>query len=191
MSENSREKRQKVDRRVVRTRDRLGDALVEIVKEKPFDEVTVREVADRAGVGRSTFYEHFRDTQDLFLSDADEFLEMMATALSRSNEISDRVAPVRELFEHVAENRKLYRVLIEAGSLHAFLELAQGHFARGIAQRLEERSPSIPIEASVAVALAGSLMSMMTWWLDHGTSVPAYEMDVAFHKLVWKGVAGS
>src|SRR5207302_9813313 len=99
---------------------------------------TVQDVLDRAGVGRSTFYVHYRDKDDLFLSDADEFLEAIATMLSRREEKSDRVAPVREFFAHVAEAQQLYTALAEAGRIHDFLELAQGHFSRGIEQRLVE-----------------------------------------------------
>src|SRR3954463_13974337 len=93
------------DLRVRRTRDRLGDALVELLLQKSFDEVTVQEILDRAGVSRSTFYTHFRDTNDLFLSDVDDFFEGMATALSRGGSKSKRVAPVQELFAHIGESR--------------------------------------------------------------------------------------
>ena len=65
----------KEDRRVRRTRDKLGDALVELLVQKSFDEITVQDVLDRAGVSRSTFYSHFSDKNDLFFSDSDEFLE--------------------------------------------------------------------------------------------------------------------
>src|SRR5690349_440792 len=114
--------RQKIDRRVLRTRDRLGDALVALMQEKPFDAITVQEVLDRAGVSRSTFYVHYKDKEDLFLSDLDEFLEMMAMRLSRRREESERVAPVRELFAHVAEAQQLYAALVEAGRIPDFLE---------------------------------------------------------------------
>ncbi len=56
----------KVDRRIRRTRDTLGDALVQLIQEKPFDEITVQDVLDRACVGRTTFYTHYRDKDDLF-----------------------------------------------------------------------------------------------------------------------------
>jgi AcrR family transcriptional regulator len=59
---------------VLRTRDTLGDALVALMQEKNFDEITVCEVLDRAGVVRSTFYAHYRDKDDLFLSDIEDFL---------------------------------------------------------------------------------------------------------------------
>jgi len=53
--------RRKPDKRVRRTHERLGSALIELIQEKPIDDVTVQEVLDRASVGRSTFYLHFRD----------------------------------------------------------------------------------------------------------------------------------
>jgi AcrR family transcriptional regulator len=57
-----------LDQRIRRTHQRLGSALVGLIQEKPIDEVTVQEVLDRAAVGRSTFYLHFRDKNDLLLS---------------------------------------------------------------------------------------------------------------------------
>src|ERR1035438_4682376 len=73
----------KIDRRVRRTRDRLGDAIIGLMQEKPFETLTVQQVLARAGVGRSTFYSHYRDKDDLFLSDLEEFLEMMSTLILR------------------------------------------------------------------------------------------------------------
>src|SRR5450759_3977791 len=93
----------RIDRRVRRTRDVLGDALVDLMHEKPFAAITVQQVIDRADVGRSTFYTHYRDKDDLFLSDVEDFFEAISTMLERNCEDSKRVAPVRELFTHVAE----------------------------------------------------------------------------------------
>src|SRR5580765_5460700 len=93
----------RTDRRTLRTRDALGDALVELMHERPFKSITVQDVLDRAGVGRSTFYTHYRDKDDLFISDVEDFWEMMSSMLERSGERSMRVAPVRELFSHIAD----------------------------------------------------------------------------------------
>lgn len=182
----------KIDRRILRTRDRLGDALIELIQEKPFDQVTVQEVLDRAGVGRSTFYLHYRDKDDLFLSDVEEFLEAIATALARCKDKSDRVAPIAEFFGHVAEAQKLYRALVESGRIHDFLDLARGHFARGIEQRLRQSSRAQSLTAAErsarAHALAGNLISLLQWWLDRGAKESPQQMDEMFHAMVWKGI---
>jgi AcrR family transcriptional regulator len=181
----------KEDQRVRRTRDRLGDALVELLVKKPFDDITVQDVLDGAGVSRSTFYTHYRDKNDLFLSDAEEFFEGMATALSRFGDKSERVAPVQELFAHVGEARPFYNALVESGRMPDVIQLGQEHFARGIEQRLNEmpRARTIPPDRRGAIAhgLAGSLFSLLTWWVQHGMALSPEEMDKLFHRLVWSG----
>jgi AcrR family transcriptional regulator len=71
--------RKKPDGRVARTRDRLGDAMIALILEKPFDSITVQDVLDRAGVGRSTFYAHYKDKDDVLISEVDEFFSDVAT----------------------------------------------------------------------------------------------------------------
>src|SRR5262245_11573824 len=90
------------DRRIRRTQGRLRDALVALLHEKRIDKITVQEVLDQAAVGRSTFYLHYRDKNDLFLCMLEEGLEMWSTTLGRQQEKSLRVAPVEEFFAHVA-----------------------------------------------------------------------------------------
>jgi AcrR family transcriptional regulator len=184
--------RHKVDERVRRTHERLGSALVALIQEKSIDDVTVQEVLDRASVGRSTFYLHFRDKNDLLLSQLEKFLEMMSTALSIRKEASRRVVPVAEMFEHIGSQKKMYRALADSGRLNDFFDLAQGYFSRGIERRLVEtgRLPKIPQRelAARASALAGSLLSLLRWWLDRGAKEPPDAMDKLFHRMVWSGL---
>src|SRR3984957_20249914 len=194
MSNNEQRKpaseRRKPDRRIERTRNRLGNALIALLQEKPIDEVTVREVLDRAKVGRSTFYVHYRDKDDLFLSQLEEGLQMWSNILSVKQEKSRRVTPVTEFFAHVASARKLYRSLVASGRIQAFFDLAQGYFARGIARRLKEIGLPIPDQRESdarAHALAGNLLSLLKWWLDRGAREPAKDMDDLFHRMAWKG----
>jgi AcrR family transcriptional regulator len=163
-----------------------------LFQEKPFDEISVQEILDRAGISRSTFYAHYRDKDDLFLSDAEEFLEMMSTILLRNREDSKRVVPVRELFAHVAEMRKLHRALLASDKLHDFLELGRGHFARAIDRRLAEMPSTASIPATqrtpMSQAFAGALLSLLTWWMNQPNPVSPAEMDDIFHQMVWSGV---
>src|SRR5262249_52321613 len=183
----------KIDRRIKKTRDRLGDALVSLMQEKPFGTITVQDVLDRAGVSRSTFYVHFTDKNDLLMSDVDEFFEAVSTALSARGDKSDRVFPVREFFAHIVEARRFVNALAASGKWQENLELAKGHFARGIERRLAElpRGHSIPIanRPAIAFALAGTLLALLAWWLDHGSRDSPAHMDDNYHQLVWSGVS--
>src|ERR1051325_10192877 len=99
----------KTDARVRRSRDALGDALVALMQEKPFDTITVQDVLDRANVSRSTFYLHYSDKDDLLMSDAEEFFEAISTALSQHSDKSDRVFPVEEFFTHLADVQPFFK----------------------------------------------------------------------------------
>ena len=184
--------KRKPDRRAQRTRDRLGSAFLELSLEKPIRDITVQEVLDRSSVGRSTFYVHFRDKDDLLFSQLEGFLEVTSTMLTKRGEKSDRVMPIAEIFDHIGNQNKLYRAIFEAGHLEEFYQLAQGYYARGIEQRLRDtgRFTAVPKRelAARAAALAGSMISLLRWWLDRGEKESPREMDRIFHSMAWAGV---
>lgn len=196
MSENDRlhlaQLKKREDARVRRTRDALGDALVALMQEKPFGTITVQDVLDRAKVGRSTFYSHYSDKDDLLMSDAEEFFESVAMMLSVRGDTSDRVFPVREFFGHIIEAKQFVDALVSAGKMNDNMELARGLFARGIERRLAElpKGQGIPESERPAIAFAhaGALLALLTWWVDRGMKQPPAEMDELFHRMVWKGV---
>lgn len=186
------EKPRKPDARVRRTRDQLGAALIQLIQEKPISDVTVQDVLDRSGVGRSTFYLHYRDRDDLLLSQLEMFLEHMSTVLTKRKDKSNRIVPVEELFAHIGNQNQLYRVLSDSGHLKEFFDLAEGSFARGIEQRLAESGRFVEVPkrelAARSAALSGSLLSLMRWWLDRGEKESPQAMDAMFHRMVWTGM---
>ncbi len=182
----------KQDRRVGRTRHRLVTTLRQLFQEKPLTAITVQDVLDHSGVSRSTFYAHFDDIEDLFLTDVDEFLERVATGLTRAGDKSERLAPVREFFTHVGDARQMRLALARSDRLLDFFELARAHFARGIESRLAEmaRSKLLPAteRAVLAHALAGALIAQLEWWNHHRTKISAERMDGWFHRLAWASI---
>jgi AcrR family transcriptional regulator len=183
----------KTDRRVLRTRDTLGDALVQLIHEKAFDDITVQEVLDRAGVGRSTFYAHYSDKDDLFLSDVEDFFELFASLLTRRQASPTRLAPVGEFFAHISEAREFYARLVAAGKANDVKALGLGFFARSIEQRLQLAGVTMDRVqmAAHAHALAGSMFALLDWWIDQGMKADPKEMDALFHKIAWNGIRPS
>ena len=139
-------------------RERLGDALVALLQEKPLDDISVQEILDRAQVARSTFYAHFSDKRDLLLSDADHFFGFIAGR------------PVRELFAHVAQMRLLCEAL--SGN-EAVRSLGRAHFAKAFAAR----GPAL------AEALAAALFALVDHWMRTGMRQTPQEMELLFDKL--------
>jgi AcrR family transcriptional regulator len=190
------------DRRVGRTRARLGQALRKLMEERPLEKISVQDVIELAGVSRSAFYAHYDDKVDLLLSDMDEFLERMATLLVVRNEQSNRIAPVHEFFTHVGEAVEIRAALARSERLQDFFDLAVDHFARGIELRLKqiaERETAPPQRCSggiaaaarsdlIAHALAGAFVGFLNAWTRKGQPHAAAAMDTLFHELAWAGI---
>src|SRR6266496_5476216 len=80
------------DRRIQKTQHLLRGALVSLISEKPYDAIVVKEILDRANVGRSTFYTHFRDKDDLLVSGIHEMLRpVQSTAQPAAGKRRDRI----------------------------------------------------------------------------------------------------
>lgn len=183
----------KTDRRILRTRDALGDALVALIQEKNFDDITVQQVLDRAGVGRSTFYTHYRDKDDLFVSDVEEFFEMFSTLLKRRGASVKRLAPVGEFCEHLRDVREFYAAVVKSDKINDVRALGRGFFARSIDERLRAAGAETNAvhRAAKAHALAGSMFALIDWWVDRGMKMEPREVDEIFHRTAWSGLADS
>jgi AcrR family transcriptional regulator len=180
----------RTDRRILRTRDTLGDALIELMHDKPFDSITVQQVLDRAGVSRSTFYTHYRDKDDLFLSDVEDFLEQIGTLLTRRSAPACRLFPVEELFTHLADLPSISEVINRSGKGPDVRELGIGCFARSIEKRLifaGVKQSRLELNAT-AHSLAGSLFSLLDWWLRNDKTMAPKDLDAHFHRLAWGGL---
>jgi AcrR family transcriptional regulator len=182
--------REKMDRRVLRTRDALGDALVALMHEKDFDEIRVQDVLNRAGIGRATFYAHYQNKNDLFVSDVEDFLEQCSSALKRQNAQPSRLLPVREFFAHIRDMREFHAALLRSRKLDDVWELARGFFARSIEERLQAAGVKMEpaLRSAQAHALAGSFFSILDWWIARGMKADPKDMDAFFHKMAWRGL---
>lgn len=87
------------DRRIRRTRTALHRALIELMMQRPYERITVAEVIARADIGRSTFYAHFRDKDDLLVVSCTEHLR---EEIARSSD-QRRWAPVRVVLMPAAD----------------------------------------------------------------------------------------
>jgi AcrR family transcriptional regulator len=187
MKTSNQNKKRKKDARVIRTRDRLGDALIELMHETPFEEITVQHVLDRARVSRSTFYSHYTNKNDLLFADVDDFWQLMSTLLTRGNEKSNRIAPVRELFTHIADVGNFREALRSSGKIHDVMELGREHFARSIEKRLRDLGAATqPNGGILGQMLAGALFSLLDYWISHGMKETPEQIDELYHQIAWK-----
>jgi hypothetical protein len=130
----------------------------------------------------------------LFFSDLEDFFELMSTLLLRHREASNRVAPVRELFAHVAQMRQLHAALIAADKLRDFLEMGQEYFARAIDRRLGELTSSGTIAPAQRTAIGARFrwsfaVTNVVVGRSRCVRVPLKRWTTFTIIMVWSGVA--
>jgi AcrR family transcriptional regulator len=186
------------DRRIQRTRRALEQALLELIAEKGYDAVTIQDLIDRADVGRSTFYMHYLDKEQLLLSRVDElraFLsERQRQEAAGSMEPAERVLGFsRGMLEHAADHHKLYTAMVgkRGGAvIHRVISGVVADLVRAelTAARGRVRGREVPTEAIVEYTVA-AFMALLGWWMDNDMPCSAAEMDSLVRSLIGPGVA--
>jgi AcrR family transcriptional regulator len=181
------------DRRIERTRQLLREALLALILEKGYGAVTVQDIIDRANVGRSTFYAHFRDQEDLFLSGFESMRAQFEQHLtSQATGDAGPWSLSLMMFQHAQSHHQLYKALVgkQGGNLmltqiHKYLlAIVQGHMK---AHWLNRKEALVPPNV-LAHYIVSSFMALLTWWLDNNLPYSAERMNEMYRQLTEPGV---
>lgn len=156
------------------TQSWIVTAFNRMVMSEPFEQLGVVDIAKRAGVGRSTFYEHFRDKNELFRQAVTPVLAPLAESAVGLGD----PARVRWVLEHIAANRPRCRAMLDSPARseieHALAEL--------ILERLApvDGNPPSARDRLDAARLAGAHIALLRAWLDEhhplGAAMEASEL---------------
>jgi AcrR family transcriptional regulator len=193
-------KTQKTDRRSIRTQRLLGEALIALLLEKRYDDITVQDILDRANIGRSTFYEHYWDKEDLLTSEIERVIDLLDQHIATPSQHPAVFLPSLALFQHVREQQRLYRALLRGQGIQALLrvkgiQMVTQAFQDLLRTRVEtrlrgegEKEGSDELLAAVASYVVGAFMALMQWWLETEMAWSPERMDALFRDLVLPGV---
>lgn len=185
----------KTDRRSQRTQRILHEALMELMQEKRYDDITVQDIIDRANVGRSTFYSHYQDKEDLMISGLMHLMHILSGMVAKPSKTGEaRLLPTQELFEHVQENQSLFRGMVRGRGLEIFFDKGQEYWSQKLTADLQARippgrQPAVPVPV-LAQFVAGTFVTMLRWWLDSKMPYSPKEMDEMLQKLVMPAIQG-
>jgi AcrR family transcriptional regulator len=185
------------DRRVRRTRELLRGALLSLIMEKGYERITVQDILDRADVGRSTFYAHYRDKEALLLAGFDD----IRSALTVESEAAEKATgssreflqPMLAVFQHVEGHRQFWQPLSRKGGADLIIrilrenvdDLVRAHFH---AQFPQWKGDPMQFEATMQF-VAGACMRLLTWWLDNDdVAYSAEDIHSTFRRLASQGV---
>jgi AcrR family transcriptional regulator len=162
------------DRRIRRTRRLLTEALISLILEQGYQRTTVQDILERADIGRSTFYAHFRDKDDLLLSGFTALREELRQQLAASpsgTESADPTAPAAAVFAYAHRHQRVFRALCgrQGG------QLVTRHLHRMLVDLVREQLPPelpdaggpVPVDV-VAEYYASGTLGLLGWWVDQG-----------------------
>lgn len=186
-----------IDRRVRRTRELLRSALTSLILENGYERVTVQDICDRADVGRSTFYAHFRDKEELLLSGFDDLRKELRGAFAdherrtAAGDTSSGAWAALAVIQHVAEYRAVSSMLGSRGSAVAIArlrrllsELLRDHLQMQLDPATRTQ---VPMEVTVQFAVA-SLLGLIDWWLDHDRPYSPEQLEELYRRLAEPGI---
>ena len=181
-----------IDRRVERTRTALYDALVRLIRERPYDEISVQEILEAANVGRSTFYAHFTSKDDLLARSLDR-LKALLTAVAAEEESArgdpreEARAVSRALFTHIADHRDI-QLALAGGRGEPIVRNAINRAVASAVRGLPlEAPPGLPRELAVEFVVS-TFGTVLRWWLDRHPELAPAEADALLLRLVDKGL---
>jgi AcrR family transcriptional regulator len=185
------------DRRVRRTRELLRRAFLSLILEKGYDRITVQDILDRADVGRSTFYAHYRDKEDLLQAGFEDIRAALAGERDARGTESDRGAellePLLAVFAHVEAHRQFWGALSRKGGTDVITRLLRESVDALVREHLGAQAGASAIDPTQLDAavhfVAGACMGLLVWWLDHAdVASSAEEVHATFRRLATPGL---
>ncbi|HSX62568.1 MAG TPA: helix-turn-helix domain-containing protein [Tahibacter sp.] len=183
----------KTDARALRSREALLDAFAGLLHQRGYERLTIQNVLDRAGVSRATFYEHFRNKDDLLANSVGR----LRGWLQRESQIAAASAPGMQLgftlpfFRHVRQaatrvHAPGVQLAVEKHMRLLLCELVRDELrAQPQAARLREAE----IEA-VVQHVAGALSNVLLWWRETRPELTPEQLDAIFRLMTLPGIAG-
>jgi AcrR family transcriptional regulator len=185
------------DRRIQKTQTLLRAALASLIREKDYDSIAVKEILDRANVGRSTFYMHFRDKDDLLVSGIHDMLSSvhstgLPSSAARHDKLTSFSLPIFEYHEahrHTGKDRMGTRGRA----------IAHDHLRRVLTKLLAEevgrpdrrpRNTGRRVPPALLVQyVASTFILVLNWWLESRSPLSPKEVNDLFRSLVLSTLA--
>lgn len=183
------------DHRTRVTRMLIRRAFMSLLAQKPIQSISVKELCERAGINRSTFYAHYTDLHDLLQQIEDEMFAEFEKALDTLYHLDttapEPVAVTTEVFQCLKDNSDLCTVTLSDYGDKAFalklLQRGRECCMENYLQYFKGASPR-QVEYYYAFVSAGCI-GLLRRWLDDGMLLPAGELAQLAENIMMRGLA--
>ncbi len=190
---------EKIDRRIQRTRQLLLDAFMELILEQGYNATTIRDITDRANVGRSTFYVHYRDKEELLSNYLNQLYEafeehiklvLESTAGDESNPSFRTNLPLIVL-KYVEHEQRLFKALIgeKRSEMHfQYFRKYMVKYTRDIIKNIANKPLSAHESEIVVQYIVNTFLGWVVWWVNNDFLCSAEELYETAMRLIEPGL---
>ncbi|MDF2858865.1 MAG: TetR family transcriptional regulator [Neobacillus sp.] len=175
----------KTDRRVKYTRMMLKESLLELMKDRPINKITVKDICEAADVNRGTFYTHYKDPFDLLEQIENELFDDILASLENSFNIQNIPKLLAEIFEAIVKNSELCKVLFsdygDKEFLHRIIYIAhEGSVAQW--RKLCPKATKEQLERLYTFFASGSV-AIIQHWIQNNMKEDPQELALFIEKI--------
>ena len=176
------------DRRIKRTKRFLSMALVELLAEKPVNEITVKELTERSDVNRATFYRHYRDIYDMLRQMEQELFGEFTAALGQEPPPENEAALERlycRILRFVADRAELCGILFGPNGDRSLLRRLEMQVLAYCGIRREAGLDTV--ERFLATFLVSGFINVVEQWLSEGMKLPPEQLAASIMRATREG----
>lgn len=179
----------KYDIRIVRTKERLKSALLELLKEKRLDDISISEICAKASVNRNTFYSHYQSLKDLQSEIEGQFMETIISRIHVSSDTIDSVSDIlRQLLECVAANAELCSLLFSENGDKGYLKnILFFALPSAVNNWSEELHISIEDATLLYYYVIGGSINVIELWIENGFKESPQDLSEKLNGLILHG----
>lgn len=170
------------DARQIRSRKALHDALLALLLEKPFEQITIREMSERAGIGYATFFRHYPGKEALLGDVASDKISELIAMTAPMFDTSESTDAVRGVCLFIQRERNLWLALLTGGAA-GIVRAECIRQALAEPSRVDESLRWLPEELIITYT-AGSMLDLVAWWLGNAHVYSVDEMARIIDRLV-------
>lgn len=175
----------RLDPRVIRTRQLLKDAFVDLIQTMEIDKITVNRLAEQATVNRVTFYLHFRDIPDMIEQMADEMVRDLGQILQNHASLNSSEQKLELFLGHIANNAKFYKAVLAVRSIPIFTDRLLSLFSDLISERMDRLENASDMNKEIAIWFVNSaLLGVTVSWLRNDMPYSPHFLAKQFFQFI-------
>lgn len=159
----------KIDRRILKTKEAINKAFLELFSEKELEQITINDISDRANINRGTIYLHYKDKYDLLDKCIDDHLSNMFISCKPINILREKVDLISELkpvFTYFEANFLFFSAMLSTNRTAVFRERMQQTVAANIKENLDIQDFNQEMDKELMVQfMTSAFVGTVEWWI--------------------------